>query len=286
MDELRRTEGLVEDVTAPGQDHGATSRIITGSVWSNRPASNTLAKFIDHTNLKQTANKNDIVQLCNEAIQYEFASVCVAPYWTAFAKSQVRGSSVKLAVVIGFPFGYTTIDAKLAEIRGAIEDGADELDIVANICAIKSEEWHYISNEIESIANIVSELRSSVVLKVIIESGVLSDEEIINCCKIYGSAGITYLKTSTGFAEKGATVHAVQLFRKYLPPSVQIKASGGIRSKSDADMMIAAGATRLGCSASVQIVQEENGFGCTDPDPDKHFAKKTKTHASEVLNSY
>jgi deoxyribose-phosphate aldolase len=144
----------------------------------------------------------------------------------------------------------------VTEIAVAVRDGADEVDIVANIAAIKANDWETIQRESDAV---VAETRqhANVILKVIIESGVLTDDEIIHCCKIYGAAKIDYLKTSTGFAEKGATVHAVQLFRSNLPEGVQIKASGGIRTLSEARAMVAAGATRLGCSAGVNIVNEE-----------------------------
>ena len=180
-----------------------------------------LNKYIDHTILKPTCLVADIEKLCAEAKQYDFAAVCVPPNFVKLAKGFVEGSQVKVATVIGFPFGYSATEAKIAEIILAMVDGADELDVVANIAAIKN---------------------------------VLTNEEIIACCDIYGAAGIDYLKTSTGYAEKGASVEAVQLFRKHLPESVHIKASGGIRDYETAKQMIEAGATRIGCSAGVAIV--------------------------------
>jgi deoxyribose-phosphate aldolase len=157
-----------------------------------------------------------------------------------------------VATVIGFPFGYSAVEAKVAEILMAIVDGVDELDVVVNISAIKNQDWMYLANEINSIFPIVR--TKGKVLKIIIESGVLTDEEIVKCCQLYGTAGINYLKTSTGYAEKGASVHAVKLFRANLPPDIQIKASGGIRDYAFAKELVEAGATRLGCSASVAIV--------------------------------
>lgn len=209
-------------------------------------------KYIDHTILKPTCLVADIQKLCTEAKQYDFAAVCVPPNFVKLAKELIAGSSVQVATVIGFPFGYSATEAKIAEMILAMVDGADELDVVANISAIKNGDWMAIADEINHIMPIVRSKGKKI--KVIIESGVLTDEEIIKCCDIYGVAGIDYLKTSTGYAEKGASVEAVQLFRKHLPEAVQIKASGGIRDYATAKQMIEAGATRIGCSAGVAIV--------------------------------
>ena len=215
-----------------------------------------LNKYIDHTILKPTCLVSDIKKLCAEAKQYDFAAVCVPPNFVKLAKEQVAGSAVKVATVIGFPFGYSATEAKIAEIILAMVDGADELDVVANISAIKNGDWAAIADEINHIMPIIRSKGKSV--KIIIESGVLTDEEIIKCCDIYGVAGIDFLKTSTGYAEKGASVEAVQLFRKHLPEAVHIKASGGIRDYATAKQMIDAGATRIGCSAGVAIVTGAN----------------------------
>ena len=209
-------------------------------------------KYIDHTVLKPTCLVADIHKLCDEAKQFEFAAVCVPPNFVKLAKEYTTGSEVKVATVIGFPFGYSATEAKIAEIILAMLDGADELDIVANISAIKNADWAYIADEINHIMPIVRSKGKTV--KIIIESGVLTNEEIIACCDIYGAAGIDFLKTSTGYAEKGASVEAVKLFRKHLPAAIQIKASGGIRDYETAKQMIEAGATRIGCSAGVSIV--------------------------------
>ncbi len=212
-----------------------------------------LSTYIDHTILKPTTLISDIEKLCAEANQYSFAAVCVPPNFVKKAKELLVGSSVKIATVIGFPFGYSAVEAKIAEILLAIVDGVDELDVVINISAIKNNDWLYLANEINHIMPIIRS--NEKVVKIIIESGILTDEEIIKCCEIYGLAGIDYLKTSTGYAEKGASVEAVSLFRLHLPAQVQIKASGGIRDYAFAKQLIDAGATRLGCSAGVAIVQ-------------------------------
>jgi len=215
-----------------------------------------LNKYIDHTILKPTCLVADIEKLCAEAKQYDFAAVCVPPNFVKLAKEKLVGSTVQVATVIGFPFGYSATEAKIAEIILAMVDGADELDVVANISAIKNGDWSAIADEINHIMPIIRSKNK--VVKIIIESGVLTDDEIMKCCDIYGIAGIDYLKTSTGYAEKGASVEAVKLFRKHLPDQVQIKASGGIRDYAAAKLMIDAGATRIGCSAGVAIVSGAN----------------------------
>lgn len=216
-----------------------------------------LNRFIDHTLLKPTALVAEIEVLCDEAIEFQFAAVCVPPPFVKIAKERLAGSAVKVATVIGFPFGYAAIEAKIAESVLAMVDGADELDVVANILAIKNHDWQLLANEINHLMPVIKSKNR--VIKIIIESGVLTDEEIITCCDIYGAAGIDYLKTSTGYAEKGATVEAVTLFRKHLPSLVQIKASGGIRTYEFAKALIDAGATRLGTSSGVAIVQGASG---------------------------
>jgi deoxyribose-phosphate aldolase len=213
-----------------------------------------IASYIDHTVLKPTTLIGDVEKICSEAINYHFAAVCVPPLFVKKARAMLNGTNVKTATVIGFPFGYSAIEAKVAETVLAIVDGADELDLVVNISAIKNSDWQFLAGEINAILPIVRSKQK--LIKIIIETGVLSDEEIITCCDIYGAAGADFMKTSTGYAEKGATVHAVQLMRKHVADKIQIKASGGIKSYTFAKQLIDAGATRLGCSSSVQIVNE------------------------------
>lgn len=213
-----------------------------------------IAPYIDHTLLKQTTTLPEVAILCKDAIEYGFAAVCVPPLYVKKAKEILGNAHVKVATVIGFPFGYCAIEAKVAEIILAIVDGADELDMVVNISAIKNSDWEFIGNEINTIMPIVK--NKNKIIKVIIESGVLTDDEIIKCCDIYGAAGVDYVKTSTGFAEKGASIHAVKLIRAHLADTIKIKASGGIRSYSFAKELINAGANRIGCSASIAIVNE------------------------------
>lgn len=215
-----------------------------------------IAHLIDHTVLKPTTTAADIEKLCTEAAQYGFATVCVPPYFVAAAKGLLNISEgVGVATVIGFPFGYSSISAKAAEVQEAIADGADELDMVINLAALKAGDESYLQKEIETIVALTR--KSGKTLKLIMESGILTDAEIIQCCNIYKAYPVQFLKTSTGYAEKGASVEAVQLMRQHLPSSIQIKASGGIKTLAFAQQLVSAGATRLGCSASVAIVKDE-----------------------------
>jgi len=218
----------------------------------------TLASHIDHTILKPTTTLFDIEKICNEALEYGFAAVCVPPPFVAVAQA----FGVRTATVIGFPFGYSAVAAKLAEIGQVIADGVDELDIVINLVLLKGERWPELEEEMTVLTTRAH--AAGKIVKVIIESGILSDEEIIQCCKLYSRVGVDFLKTSTGYAEKGASVEAVRLMRQHLPAGIRIKASGGIRDAAFARQLIAAGADRLGCSASVAIVKEEEASRKTD----------------------
>jgi len=214
-----------------------------------------LAPFIDHTILKQTTAQADVERVCTEAAAYGFATVCIPPVYVTHAVGLLKSPSVGVCTVIGFPFGYHTIPVKLEEARRAVADGAAELDMVLNITALKNRDLHLLNEEMEALSTFSKAHAKT--LKVIIESGILSDDEIELCCALCQKYPVSFLKTSTGFAERGATVHAVQLMRQLLPSSIQIKASGGIKSALFARELIAAGATRLGCSASVAIVNEQ-----------------------------
>jgi len=214
-----------------------------------------IAQFIDHTILKPTTTVADIKKICEEANEYQFAAVCVPPFYVSHAGRFLANTKVGIATVIGFPFGYNYIPVKVKEVKKAIKDGAGELDMVINIAALKNDNINYLEQEIEMILEITQAHNKT--LKLIIESGILSDSEIIKCCEFYGNYPIQFLKTSTGYAEKGATIEAVRLMRTHLPPSIQIKASGGIKSYTFAKGLIDAGATRLGSSASITIVNNE-----------------------------
>jgi deoxyribose-phosphate aldolase len=213
-----------------------------------------LASYIDHTILKPTTTYIDIKKISEEADSYGFAAVCVPPPAIGWARALLRAdTSVKTATVIGFPFGYSDTAAKMAEARQTIADGVDELDVVINLMSLRAGEWDKMHHEMSGLTRLIHD--HGKIVKVIIESGILSDEEIIRCCEVYGPLGIDYMKTSTGYAEKGATVAAVQLMRQHLPSTVRIKASGGIRQYEFAKSLVDAGADRLGCSASVEIVK-------------------------------
>ncbi|OSZ78091.1 deoxyribose-phosphate aldolase [Chitinophagaceae bacterium IBVUCB1] len=214
-----------------------------------------LAKYIDHTILKATTTQQDVVVLCNEAIAYGFAAVCVPPVYADVARRLLADTPIKIATVIGFPLGYDCIPSKLAAIQDAMLHGATEIDFVHNMAAIKNKHYEYAIAEVKACAEFVHS--KGCAIKIIIESGVLSDEEIIACCKAYTPLNVDFIKTSTGYAEQGASVHAVQLIRQHIPSSMGIKASGGIKTAAFARELIAAGATRLGCSASIAIVKED-----------------------------
>jgi deoxyribose-phosphate aldolase len=229
-----------------------------------------LARYIDHTILKPTTSHIEISKICGEAVEYGFAAVCVPPPFVTAAKEEiarlqfalaegVRVPDVKSATVIGFPFGYSVASAKLAEVEQALADGAEELDVVINLIALKAGNWSLLEKEMRLLTEKIH--GAGKIVKVIIESGMLTDEEVIRCCEVYSGIGVDFLKTSTGYAEKGATVEAVRLMRAHLPVGVRIKASGGIRTAALAQQLIDSGADRLGCSASVEIVKGELASG-------------------------
>lgn len=214
-----------------------------------------ISSYIDHTLLKPACRFAEIDQLCREAIQYEFAAVCVPPYTVKRAAGQVKGTGVKTATVIGFPMGYSSISSKLDETWQAIGEGADELDVVINLIALKNGQWDYLEKEMLELIKTIHQKER--IIKMIVESGLLTTDEIIRCCELYGKGGIDFMKTSTGYAEKGASVADVLLMREQLPEQVQIKASGGIRTYAFAKELIAAGASRIGCSSSLALLAQE-----------------------------
>ena len=210
-----------------------------------------LNKLIDHTLLKPEATKAQIEKLCGEAKEYNFKSVCVNSYYVKYAKELLKGSDVLVCTVIGFPLGQNTTEVKVAETKDAIKNGADEIDMVINIGALKSKDEDYVLNEIKEIRNACK----GKTLKVIIETCLLTDEEKITACKLSKEAGADFVKTSTGFSTHGATIEDVKLMRETVGEDMGVKASGGIRDKETALKMVEAGATRLGVSAGVEIVK-------------------------------
>ena len=213
-----------------------------------------LAKYIDHTALKPETTAADIDQLCEEAEQYAFASVCVNPAWVKRAAKNLRDSDVKVCSVIGFPLGATTAEIKAMEARRAIRDGAREVDMVINVGALKSGDHQTVLVEIEKVVDSAHE--AAVIVKVILETSLLDDEEKVIASSLAKKAKADFVKTSTGFSGGGATVYDVALMRETVGPDMGVKASGGVRTASDVEDMIAAGATRIGASAGVQIVSE------------------------------
>lgn len=212
-----------------------------------------IAKYIDHTLLKPEATKEQIEKLCNEAKQYNFASVCVNPTWVKLASDILKGTDVKVCTVIGFPLGANTPETKAFEAVNAVTNGAEEIDMVMNIGALKSGDTELVQKDIEAVVNAV---KDKALVKVIIETSLLTEDEKVTACQLSVQAGAHYVKTSTGFSTGGATVEDVALMRKTVGPNVGVKASGGVRTAEDAKVMIEAGASRIGASSGTAIVDE------------------------------
>ncbi len=212
-----------------------------------------LSGMIDHTILKPNCSAEEVKVLCQEAIENSFAAVCVPPYFASDAARILEDHQVKVATVIGFPMGYSSTPAKVEEVKRAIDDGVDELDVVINICAVKNGNWAYVKNDINSVTT-ATHLKGKVV-KVILETGMLDESELEKLCTICLEIGVDYVKTSTGYNGKGATIKAVEFLQSKLQDKVKIKASGGIDNHKKATDLIKAGANRLGCSKSMKIIE-------------------------------
>jgi deoxyribose-phosphate aldolase len=220
-------------------------------------APGSVASMIDHTLLKPDATRRDIEALCREAAEYRFASVCVNPTWVALCAGLLQPSGVKVCSVVGFPLGATTPDTKHYETRRAIFDGAREIDMVINIGALKSADLRVVERDIEAVTFPCRE--AGALSKVIIEAALLNDDEKITACTLAKAAGADYVKTSTGFGPGGATVADVALMRRVVGEEMGVKAAGGVRDLESLKAMVAAGATRVGASAGVRILQESQG---------------------------
>src|SRR5262249_9739904 len=243
-EDLARIAERVRDILAQGG--GASSLVLTPDQ---------VAKLIDHTVLKPEATDADIEKLCQEAAQYKFYSVCVNPAWVPKAKQLLRGSSVKVCAVAGFPLGAQSPQIKALEARRALREGASEIDMVINIGALKSKDDQLVARDIRGVVEECREARG--LCKVILETSLLSDEEKVRACLLSMKAGADYVKTSTGFSKSGATVEDVSLMaRTVAPKRLGVKASGGVRTYADLVRMVQAGATRVGSSNSVNIVEE------------------------------
>lgn len=211
-----------------------------------------LNKYIDHTNLKVTATMKDIEKLCNEAIEYGFASVCVQPYYVGLASELLKNTNVAVCTVIGFPHGMNTISVKEYEAIDAINNGATEIDMVINMGALKNQDYDYIKEEIETVRDSIG----GKTLKVIIETCYLTDEEIVKMTEICNETFVNFIKTSTGFGSSGANVKQVELMNQHRGEVLEIKASGGIKTRKDVLEFIEAGATRIGTSNGVEIMKD------------------------------
>ncbi|ALS78910.1 2-deoxyribose-5-phosphate aldolase [Planococcus kocurii] len=212
----------------------------------------TIASYIDHTLLKPESTESQVVQLCQEAAEYKFASVCVNPAWVETAAVELAESDVKVCTVIGFPLGASTSETKAFETTDAILKGAGEIDMVVNIGALKSGNTDHVKKDIEAVVNAA---KGKAIVKVILETCLLTDEEKVTASRLSKEAGADFVKTSTGFSTAGATVEDVKLMRQTVGPDLGVKASGGVRSLEDVEAMIKAGATRIGASSGVKIMQ-------------------------------
>ncbi|MFP4206019.1 MAG: deoxyribose-phosphate aldolase [Spirochaetaceae bacterium] len=254
VDRLKRQEAGGSGPGGSGSRNGGSSAVRqrNPAVKSEIAAAGVdLARYVDHTLLKPEATAAQIDKLVAEAKQHNFRAVCVNGSWTERCAQQLRGTNVSVAVVVGFPLGAMASRIKAAEARLAIEEGADEIDMVLNIGALKGRDLDTVRKDILSVTRVTGTQRLT---KVIIEAALLTDEEKVLACEIAEDAGADFVKTSTGFSKGGATVHDVALMRKTVSSTVEVKAAGGIRSRDDAVAMIEAGATRLGTSAGIAIV--------------------------------
>jgi deoxyribose-phosphate aldolase len=215
-----------------------------------------IAKYIDHTLLKPEATKDAILKIVEEAKEYEFASVCVNPHWVPLCYEHLKNTEVKVCTVIGFPLGATSTETKVYETKQAISNGATEVDMVINIGELKSGNEDFVKQDIQAV---VEAAKGKALTKVIIETSLLSEEEKVKACQLAKEAGTDYVKTSTGFSGGGATVEDIALMRKTVGPDLGVKASGGVRDLAQAKAVIEAGATRIGASSGVAIVQGNQG---------------------------
>ena len=211
-----------------------------------------LNKYIDHTLLKPTASEKDIIKICNEAKEYHFASVCVNPCNVSLVSKELKGSDVKVCSVISFPFGASSTEVKVEEAKKAIEAGAEEIDMVINVGKLLEGDLEYTQNEVSAITKACHE--KNVLLKVIVETCYLEEKNIADICAIIEKAGADFIKTSTGYGSRGASVEDIKLFKKYLKKDTKIKASGGVRTREDAETYICLGCSRIGASSGIAIV--------------------------------
>ena len=235
-----------KEIIAAGADRVSASERLT-------KVDPTIAALIDHTILKPEATRADVTKVCREARQYNFASVCVNPYWVPLVRAELTGSPVKVCTVVGFPLGATSTEAKVAEAAAALRAGAQEVDMVINVGALRSGDHEAVKLDIQQVVGVSHEAKA--IVKVILETALLDDNQKAVACTLAKLAGADFVKTSTGFGPSGATAHDIALMRSVVGPEMGVKASGGIRTLADVQTMKAAGASRIGASASVKIVE-------------------------------
>ncbi len=244
-----RNKNGVSNILKAGADRISTNPGISAEVRK-------IAGIIDHTLLKPEATVMQIRNLCSEAKRFGFASVCINPCYVSLCRDELKGTEVKVCTVIGFPLGATTTETKVFETKDAIANGAQEIDMVINIGYLKSKNYSKVEDDIRAVV----QAARGMTVKVIIETGLLTDDEKVKACELAKAAGAHFVKTSTGFIKGGATVHDIELMRRTVGSSMGIKASGGIRTFEDAKAMVKAGATRIGASASVAIIKGEKSI--------------------------
>jgi deoxyribose-phosphate aldolase len=235
-----------QEIVSHGADRVSASQTLTR-------VADGIAAMIDHTVLKADATRADVEKVCREARQYGFASVCVNPYWVPLVAKELAGSPVKVCTVVGFPLGATSTESKMAETEAAIRVGAQEIDMVINVGALRSGDHEAVKQDIQGVVDVAH--RHGAIVKVILETALLDDNQKAVACTLSKMAGADFVKTSTGFSTHGATAHDVALMRMVVGPEIGVKASGGIRTLEDLRTMAAAGASRIGASASVKIVE-------------------------------
>ena len=263
----RKAEGLnLPDQVCPGcvlrcpQTCARNTKEIIAAGASRVSASERLTKIdpaiaalIDHTILKPEVTRADVLKVCREAREYNFASVCVNPYWVPLVRAELAGSPVKICTVVGFPLGATSTESKAAETAAAVRAGAQEIDMVINVGALRSGDQDAVKRDIQEVVKVAHS--GGAIVKVILETALLDDNQKAVACMLSKAAGADFVKTSTGFGPSGATAHDIALMREVVGPEMGVKASGGIRTLQDLHAMTAAGATRIGASASVKIVE-------------------------------
>lgn len=250
MDQKELIDKITQEVMSRLSEKGNVQQDSSSNASSN-PGSLNVAGYIDHTLLKPEATTDQFDKLCDEAVKYKFYSVCVNSSRVPHVTKKLRGTGIKICAVVGFPLGAMDSRSKAFEASNAIEAGANELDMVINVGALKSKDYKTVEEDIRAIKRVC---RKNTILKVIIETGLLTNDEKIIACELAKKAEADFVKTSTGFSGSGATVEDIQLMRRTVGPNMGVKASGGIREYSQAVALIEAGANRLGCGSSVEVV--------------------------------